>query len=85
MYVLNTSRVPNVFAHKSVAKCTLKPQNFLVMTVLNILYAPDETPTSPPLLTPCRTDAAILYVPLPLLWTLRVPIRQYVRPSIRPV
>ncbi|VUC29857.1 unnamed protein product [Clonostachys rosea] len=40
-------------------KCTLKTQNFFVMTVLNVI-----------------TDAAILYVPLPLLWTLRVPIRQ---------
>ncbi|KXJ88019.1 hypothetical protein Micbo1qcDRAFT_111613, partial [Microdochium bolleyi] len=40
-------------------KCTLKPQNFIVMTVLNVL-----------------TDAAILCVPLPMLWTLQVPARQ---------
>ncbi|KAH7014533.1 uncharacterized protein B0I36DRAFT_425869 [Microdochium trichocladiopsis] len=40
-------------------KCTLKPQNFIVMTVLNVL-----------------TDAAILSIPLPLLWTLQVPNRQ---------
>ncbi|KAF4970181.1 hypothetical protein FSARC_2778 [Fusarium sarcochroum] len=40
-------------------KCTLKMQNFLVTTVLNVL-----------------TDAMILGIPLPLLWTLQVPLRK---------
>jgi len=40
-------------------KCTLKPQNIIVMTILNVI-----------------TDAAILCVPLPLLWTLQIPARQ---------
>ena len=36
-------------------KCTFKPQNFYVCTVLNVL-----------------TDAAILAIPLPLMWALQV-------------
>lgn len=46
------------------------------MTVLNVLYAyPDHqgnTHTEPH----TRTDALILYVPVPLLWAMRVPLRQ---------
>jgi len=48
-----------MFLSPITVKCTLKPQNFIVMTVLNVL-----------------TDAAILSIPLPLLWTLQVPSRQ---------
>ncbi|KAH7129166.1 hypothetical protein EDB81DRAFT_907114 [Dactylonectria macrodidyma] len=40
-------------------KCTLKMQNFLVTTVLNVL-----------------TDAAILCIPMPLLWKLQVPLKK---------
>lgn len=47
------------------------------MTILNVLYAhPNNHPPNSPLKPSTRTDAAILYVPMPLLWTLRVPLRQ---------
>ncbi|KAK5127580.1 hypothetical protein LTR85_006920 [Meristemomyces frigidus] len=40
-------------------RCTLKPQNFYVCTILNVI-----------------TDAAMLCIPLPILWHLRVPLRR---------
>lgn len=40
-------------------RCTLKPQNFYVCTILNVL-----------------TDAAMLAIPLPILWHLKVPLRR---------
>ncbi|KAF2163906.1 hypothetical protein M409DRAFT_25683 [Zasmidium cellare ATCC 36951] len=46
-------------------KCTLRSQNFIVCTTLNVL-----------------TDAALLCVPLPLLWKLRIPIRKRITLSI---
>jgi hypothetical protein len=42
-------------------KCTFKPQNFYVSTVLNVI-----------------TDAAILAIPLPLLWTLQISFKKKV-------
>lgn len=40
-------------------KCSFKPQNFYVSTVLNVI-----------------TDAALLAIPLPLMWTLQVPLKK---------
>ena len=42
-------------------KCTFKPQNFYVSTVLNVI-----------------TDAAILAIPLPLMWALQVSFKKKV-------
>ena len=40
-------------------QCTLRPQNFYVGTILNVI-----------------TDAAMLCIPLPLLWNLQLPLRK---------
>lgn len=58
-------------------KCTFKPQNFLVTVLLNVMSV--ETPAFRMVElanTNYRTDAAILCIPLPLLWTLQVPLKK---------
>ncbi|KAF5643193.1 integral membrane protein PTH11 [Fusarium sp. NRRL 52700] len=55
-------------------KCSFKMQNFLVTTVLNVLFVKPphcaNSSNSP------STDALILGIPMPLLWKLQVPFRK---------
>ncbi|KAF5530928.1 integral membrane protein PTH11 [Fusarium mexicanum] len=55
-------------------KCSFKMQNFLVTTVLNVLFVNPPHQANPSNFS--STDALILGIPMPLLWKLQVPFRK---------